>query len=88
MLVALLMDMPLGPPAAVDVSNVGTLDKLFMLATCCSEMIVEVVWAQTGEQVEALRGLDTLFADIRDRVRRRSDDRSDDVDAAMDARRH
>jgi hypothetical protein len=69
-LMALLADMSTQPPP-IDLSGLCDRDKIFLLATCCSEMIVEAVWAPTGEPTEALRGLDVLFEDIRDRVRRR-----------------
>lgn len=78
MLIALLLDMPLGPPATIDISSLSTLDKLFLLTTCCSQMIAEAVWLQSGaQQAEALCGIDALVEGIRANIKRRIDGQID-----------
>lgn len=72
MLVALLNDMPIGPVETIDLDGMSTRDKLFMLATCCANMIAETVWTQAhGDHALALKGIDALVVGIKDNFERR-----------------
>jgi hypothetical protein len=73
-LVALLLDMPLGLPLPVAVADLETKDKLFLLCTCCAQMIAEALWAQAGgDVIRAQEGLDALVVGIKDNLRRPRD---------------
>jgi hypothetical protein len=66
MLMALLLDMPLGPPPPVKgLGEFTTEDKLFMLTTCCATMISTAIWTIAPNREAALGGLDRLMNDMR-----------------------
>jgi hypothetical protein len=66
MLMALLLDMPLGPPDLVEgLDELTTEDKLFMLTTCCAAMISTAIWTMAPNREDALGGLDRLVDDMR-----------------------
>ena len=75
LLMALLADMPLGPmPEIADIDEMTTDEKLFMLGACCTELILESVWALSrANKQSALQGVDDLMADIRARVGHKTD---------------
>lgn len=72
-LIGLLLDMPLGEPKQVEgLAELATADKLFMLSTCCANMIAEAVWTMAlANRQGALIGLDALVAGIKDNLARR-----------------
>jgi hypothetical protein len=72
-LLALLLDMPLGPPQEVEgLADLSGEDKLFLLTTCCSEMIAEAVWCTSGGNRElAIEGVDGLMRDIKNNIAER-----------------
>jgi hypothetical protein len=74
-LIALLQDMPLGPlPKITGIAKLDTRDKLFLLSTCCAQMIAEAVWCQSGaNRASALLGIDSLVLGIKDNINRRID---------------
>lgn len=75
MLIALLQDMPLGPlHPVVGLDEMETEDKLFLIGTCCSETIAELVWLMAdGNKTAALKVASILFDDIKDNINMRSE---------------
>jgi hypothetical protein len=48
-------------------------DKLFLMATCCAQVIAEVIWISSHyDKDEALEGLDALVDGIKDNIKRRA----------------
>jgi len=73
MLVALLLDMPLGPPHPIEgLAELNTHEKLFMLNACCAEMIAETLWIESlANREQALHGLEALIEGIKNTINSR-----------------
>ena len=70
-LIALLLDMPLGPPCRIMLDEMSAQEKIFLLAAACAQMNVAAICEQAVDLDDALEGLDTLFADMRRNIERR-----------------
>lgn len=70
MLLSLLLDMrgEYGEPELVDLSELTPEDKLFLLTTCCTEMIIAAIQVQAKGGADAVKGVEALFETIKQRV--------------------
>ncbi|WP_155255465.1 hypothetical protein [Bradyrhizobium elkanii] len=69
MLMALLLDMPLGPPHRIEgLNQFSTEEKLFSLTACCATMIVTAIRTLAPNREAALDGLDKLVVDMRRQI--------------------